>query len=91
MMRIDRGDRDLAFVTNDAARSSASQRTSRPSRRPLRRVPAATVSGQVADVDPYTLVLLAEQESQHNRSEQASYLIEAAYARYDSARFGSMG
>ncbi len=41
------------------------------------------------DPDPYLLVLLAEQEIEADRPEQAASLIDAAYAAYDQCRFGS--
>jgi hypothetical protein len=40
---------------------------------------------KVAD-DPYLLVLLADQELVDGREEQARYLIEAAYERFDHKR-----
>ncbi|HEY4043821.1 MAG TPA: hypothetical protein VGM32_18510 [Rhodopila sp.] len=58
-----------------------------------RPVSGSTVTRVVArpssDADPYLLVLLADQEIASHRLEQASSLIEAAYAAYDQCRFGS--
>ena len=39
--------------------------------------------------DPYLLVLLARQQIEANRREEARTLIEAAYAAYDQCNFGS--
>jgi hypothetical protein len=41
------------------------------------------------DADPYLFVLLADQELEDQRPEQAATLIEAAYIAYDQCRFGS--
>jgi hypothetical protein len=41
------------------------------------------------DADPYLFVLLADQELEAQRPDQAESLIEAAYAVYDQCRFGS--
>jgi hypothetical protein len=50
---------------------------------------ARRAAGPSRDSDPYLLVLLADQEFQADRPEQAESLIEAAYAAYDQWTFGS--
>jgi hypothetical protein len=41
-----------------------------------------------ATVDPYMLVVLAQEERNQNRIEQAESLIEAAYNYYDRCNYG---
>jgi hypothetical protein len=42
-----------------------------------------------AEPDPYLLVMLADQEKEANRQEEAQCLIEAAYAAFDQRTMGS--
>jgi hypothetical protein len=65
-------------------------RRGRVSTRPMPRhsltaqsMPQQAVATPTNEPDPYLLVLLADQEIQANRPEEAQSLIDAAYAAYD--------
>jgi hypothetical protein len=47
------------------------------------------IVGPVRALDPYLLLLLADQEIAAQRPEQADCLIDAAYAAYDQCSLGS--
>jgi hypothetical protein len=57
--------------------------------RPSPAQPIHLPAAQPRDADPYLFVLLADQELEDQRPEQAYSLIEAAYAAYDQCKFGS--
>ena len=81
----------LSAVHDDHATAGLNQHPMRIFRqwRPAPAQPSRLLTTHRSDTDPYLFVLLADQELEAQRPEQAESLIEAAYAAYDQCRLGS--
>jgi hypothetical protein len=81
--RIETAKTTLAVPECNVGFTSVSQLSSRQFRRPTKLALVPADPWPTVEVDPYALILLAEQERRENRPGQSKYLIEAAYACYD--------